>query len=154
MDIFNETEVFDGVKMTSKQIAGEFEGRSLRAETIIHIGSMLAGEWPESAKDAFSYDWDDVFLDLGLKNEAEVGLEWNEYEEISQFLWDNGKSGFLVQFATPIPENFTARGHSGSWGYYTTKWIYAETYEDACAAAMKWQDEYIEKKRKQQHGEK
>jgi hypothetical protein len=150
MDIFNETEVFDEVKMTPKQIAEEFQGRSLRAEVIIHIGSMLADEWPESAKDAFSYDWDEVFLDLGLKNEAEVGLEWDEYEEISEFLYNNGIFGFLVQFATPIPEDFTAYGHSGSWGYYTMKWIYAETYEDACVAAMKWQDEYIEKKRAQQ----
>ena len=143
--------------MTPRQIADEFQGRSLRAEAIIHIGSMLADEWPDIAKDAFSDDWNEIWEALCLEDEVddelEDELEDGDYGEISQFLCDNVIFGFLVQFATPIPEDFTAYGHSGSWGYYTMKWIYAETYEAACAAAMKWQDEYIEKKRAQ-HGKK
>jgi len=66
---------------------------------------------------------------------------------IFDHLMDNDKSGFLVKFATPVPQNIKDGSHSMSWGYYAAKWIYADTYQEACEKALAWRCQFVESKR-------
>lgn len=131
-----------GVKKM-KQIISEFFDSSIRVEKVIHIGTMcMDSAWPDIARKAFEYDPTDVWAALGLQEpEIEDSDEWGEV------LREGRKLGYLIQFATPIPDDFYDGGYSFSWGWYTTHWIYDDSFESACAKALKWQDEFIERRR-------
>ena len=123
------------------EISNEFFNQSIRIEQIIHIGTMCMDDaWPEIAKEAFERE--EVWVAIGIEEPDDVSTEaWGEA------IRDACKLGFLVQFATPVPENFYERGYSFSWGWYSTKWIYDESFESACKKAMEWRDEFVEKRR-------
>lgn len=134
-------EVTVPVMANSKMISSEFFDRSIRAEIIIHIGSQLHDDsaWPENIQETFDYCWDDIWESAGLEPP-----ESEDKVDVFQRFYHAGKLGFLIQFATPIPKNITETGHSFSWGCFTQKWIYADTYEEACQQATQWQEEFIE----------
>ena len=70
-----------------------------------------------------------------------------EQWEIEETLTQNGKLGWLVEFATPVPRDFyesgDSRGYSFSWGHYRLTWFYGETFEACCQQAITWQAEFI-----------
>ena len=127
--------------MKSRKIIHEFFERAIRVEKVIHIGTMCMDDaWPDIAAEAFE-DEEGVWAALGIEKPDDVSTEaWSEA------LQDACKLGFLVQFATPVPEGFYEGGYSFSWGCYSTQWIYGESFESACNKAKKWQAEFIKKR--------
>ena len=131
--------------MDMQKISSEFFDRSIRVETLIHIGTMCVSDsWPSVAQDAFEESNEDVWQAIGIEEP-----HYSDADSWSEALIDARKTGYLVQFATPIPRDFYEDGFSFSWGFYTLEWIYAETLEEACVKAIAWQEEFIEKKRKE-----
>lgn len=130
--------------MQMKQIANEFFDRSIRVEKLLHLGTMCMGDaWAATAQEAFEDDAD-IWAALGM---AEPEPERDGPEAWGEAICDARKLGFLVQFATPMPDRFYEDGFSFSWGWYTTHWIYDESFETACEKALKWQEEFIERRR-------
>ncbi|MFQ2235051.1 hypothetical protein ACK32R_04980 [Aeromonas dhakensis] len=132
--------------MTMHEIREEFFNAPLRPEVIIHLGTQCLDDtaWPSQASDAFSDDAEQVWEAIGISPpDEDAEQKW----AIESHLRRHKKWGFLVQFATPIPLNFdqNGEGHSFSWGYYRLQWIYADSFELACEAAIKWQADYIAK---------
>lgn len=130
--------------MKMPEIIRAFFDSTIRVETLIHIGTMCMDHaWPRIAEEAFEDDYEDIWKAIGIEPPED-----EDRELISVYLVDNCKKGFLVQFATPMPDRFNEGGFSFSWSWYTTHWIYDETYEGACKKALAWQREFIEQKRK------
>ncbi len=119
---------------------------NIRAEAIIHIPTMLAQDaWPDIAREAFMEDDpEQIWESIGLEPPYDLDDEGLIFEHLT----DNSKFGYLVQFATPVPQDIKADSHRLSWGYYRMKWIYADSYEQACINALGWREEFIERKRK------
>lgn len=51
----------------------------------------------------------------------------------------NNKLGFAVQFATPVFRGATTESmRSYSWGCYSTRWVYGDTFDEAVSAGLAW----------------
>lgn len=120
---------------------------NVRAEAIIHIPTMLAQDaWPDIAREAFMEDEPDrIWEEIGIEPPYDLDDEGLIFEHLT----DNRKFGYLVKFATPVPQDITADSHRLSWGYYSMKWIYAESYEQACKKALDWREKFVARKREQ-----
>jgi hypothetical protein len=131
--------------MKTETIESMFEG-SIRAEVIIHLATMLAQDsFPGIATEAFmEEDPEPLWESIGI----EPPYDLDDPGLIFDHLMDNDKSGFLVKFATPVPQNIKDGSHSMSWGYYATHWIYADTYQEACEKALAWRQEFYKKRKK------
>jgi len=133
--------------MNHREICENFFNNGVRVETIIHLGSMCHDyAYPSCAEDAFEQDWEEVLKALDLEIDADA-----DKEEISSTLYDNNKLGFLIQAATPVPKFLSSSSstHSG-WGYYATKWIYAENINEAISKAHEWAEEYYQEQKVKQ----
>ena len=135
------------LKQSMKEILEVFYENNIRADLILHLGTQCFTQpdeccWSYAAKDVFDDEPDEVWEAIGLDIPEHSGLD-----AISEYLVDNNKLGFLVRFATPVPHHITQNGYSYSWGRYTTKFVYGETYEVACRKAIDWKKVYIAKKK-------
>ena len=118
-----------------KQTINDFFDSAIRAEKILHLGTMCMDDsWPDIASESFEDDPDEVWAALGVAEPDEASEE-----EWAEAIRDARKLGFVVQFATPVPDHFCFPG--------ALHWIYDESFENACVRALKWQEEYIEQKR-------
>jgi hypothetical protein len=122
-------------------------------EVVFHLGTM----WPcdvgsfDSFKDKFLDDLDMAVKDLGKSMGLKKSLlayakEVGDYEAFREFCFDNGLHGFLAQARTPVRHE---QGHF-SWGRTTSKWFYAETFEDLWAQARKWGEKIYKDTEKKQ----
>jgi hypothetical protein len=135
------------IDMNFREMQELFFDNSIRPDEIIHLGLQCIDEysWPDAATEAFEDDFDQVWDAIGL---SPPGDNEDEKWAIADHLLHNNKHGFLIKFATPVPISFSENGYStNGWGYYTTKWIYADSFDEACEEAMRWHQEYIDKKR-------
>ena len=134
--------------MIDRNMLETFFDNDIRPDEIIHLGLQCMNEysWPDAAEVAFEQDFEQVWAALEIPPPEE---DEDEKWAIAEHLLRNGKTGFLVKYATPVPTRFSDNGYStNGWGYYTTKWIYADEFEYTCRQAIKWQREYIERKRR------
>lgn len=120
----------------------KLEDATVRIEQIIHFGCMLTDySMPESVKELFEDVTpivDDLFPDLPAEGKQEIE---NGYFEIEWFIdWINEKRrhGYGILFATPVMKPIGEGGRDYSWGHYSTKWIYADTLEEAVDKAVLW----------------
>lgn len=121
---------------------GDFKNGYLRAENIFHLMSQGQGEaLIDDIFDIYENDMEELqdVLKLDFKGDYDM-----DKEELSWHLHRSKKKGFLVQMATPVPSNFDERGGfmTNGWGYYSTKYFYAETLDDCYSQAAIWQEEY------------
>jgi len=107
-------------------ISNIFFNQNLTAKQIIHIGTSLVGEWGTELKDFFELHWEYIWPALKL-TEPDIKKEFGT-EDITKFLINQNKLGFLILFSTPI---LTESNHR-----YTTI-IYSDTYPEACVLALK-----------------
>lgn len=114
-----------------------------RIERCIFIAGALA------ANDAFPADIDAFFDDEDNETIEECFGEIPEFVDIDgpgheraecifEWLRDSRKFGFLVNFATPVMTPTGKDSRCFSWGYYNTKWIYADTLEEAVDKGLAW----------------
>lgn len=133
-------------------IREKFFEHSIRPETILHLGTMMLETPPESLKKAFEYDGDDVFPLLGIDEEGVFGyIGDHDEDDLLKALADVKATGWLVKFATPVPQDFSPDGSSWSqsWGFYATKWIYGNSYNACCKLAIRWANEYVNRARRE-----
>ena len=117
---------------------------TIRAEMIIHIGcQMIDDALPSYVRDVFNDCGDEVWEALGLSAPDE-GESANELE-LSDYLCDNRKQGYLVQFATPVPKNFNEGQTmwSVSWGHFALGWVYGNSMQECCEKALEWRKTFI-----------
>lgn len=123
-----------------------FSDGNIRVEKIIWLASEIshADSPSEQFRDFLDYETRDcaalLFPDLD-EDEAEEVLSCTE--EVLDLLDLDGRRGFLVQVATPIPQDFSKDGASWrmSWGYYQTKWLYVEAIHDVVPRAKEWAEQ-------------
>lgn len=72
--------------------------------------------------------WVSSELEAGGRNCTDAFFEWAT--EVEKFGW-------LVQFASPVMTQHKT-GATFSWGYYRTKWVYADTFAQAIEAGLTW----------------
>lgn len=119
----------------------------LRAETILHLGSQLTGGGAPDSLIEGPFEEDEAICEQFGAPFDEMP-RWELVEHLMEHCWMNQQLGWLVQFATPIRTFSKGSGHSSfSWGRYYTKWIYAETFEEAVDAGLAWAGDMKEKDR-------
>jgi hypothetical protein len=137
--------------MNFREMQELFFDNSIRPEEIIHLGLQCIDDysWPNAAEEAFEDDFYLVWNAIGIPPPRENDDEkWAIAEHLAH---NNNKRGFLIKFATPVPTGFSENGYStNGWGYYATKWIYADSFDAACEEAGRWHKEYIDRKRKEE----
>lgn len=126
-----------------KKLAQKLFDESARIDrTILIAGSMTDGAFSDDFNE-FLDDEDESTIEECLGEIPDgVDIEGHGYsrnDSVCEWLTDKEKLGFLVKFATPVMEFNLKTGHrTFSWGYYSTKWIYAETLDDAIGAGLEW----------------
>ncbi len=124
--------------MIDEKIMRAFIDNDIRPEVIVHLGLQCFDEysWPDPVEEAFEEDFDEVWEAIGI---APPPSDEDEKWAIFEHLVDHSKTGFLVKFATPALSS-----SASGWGSSITQWIYADTFEQACEKAIKWQRAYAE----------
>jgi len=129
--------------MQDKTIASAMFHASIRTEKVFNLTTMMwvTDVFSSEITDTFNSDFVDMLAALGI-DEGHLDIE-AELEEIAQCLVDFNIGGWLVQFATPIP-NFHEDGSiSHTWGVYSTKWLYHEDFETLCGLAIDWKQKLV-----------
>lgn len=128
---------------TPLNLLGKMCEETVRMERVIFIAGAIA------SGDALSDDLNEFFDDTDLSDIEKLfgkipdyldidGHGYERSDSIYEWLRSIGKIGFLVQFATPVMTPSGPSSRSYSWGYYSTKWIYADSVEEAVELGMKW----------------
>ena len=100
------------------QISKQFVELDIRAEAVIHIGTAGSESLADVLSDALDDDLDEI---AGV-----MGIDPDDLDDsASECFYDQGKTGWLVKFGTPVPEYAKLDGaaltwsYSRSWGYYS-----------------------------------
>lgn len=129
----------------SQTILQQFLDNSIRIEIMLHLGlQMLDESLPDNIADAFHFDTDNIADALGVVAD-DLALDVNRGDISWDMRFKYKRQGYLVKFATPIPTSFSDDGETcdRSWESYQCKWIYAESLDECCTAALEWQSQYI-----------
>lgn len=132
--------------MKDKRIANSMFDTNVRVERIINLSAMM---WPADAfssdiKDTIESDFEEILEVLNIRESIDPDAS---HDDINEVLIEKNIGGWLVQFATPVPnfDNGISKGYSFSWGMYTTWWMYGEDFDVLCTSAVEWRNEYIAK---------
>lgn len=133
------------------QLAQRMFDANVRTETMFWLGSVCA---------APSRDFQD-FIEQELTDASEIhgSLPWTKgwHGDAEDFLSDcaaKSINGFIVELATPIPDDFHKSGYSFSWGYYQTRWFFFRSLEEMTTGAEAFQREVVKTARKKQKPQK
>lgn len=126
----------------------QFNDAELRVEQVLSLSWVADFHALSEATEEMFGEFDDVAKTLGIKlsQEAEEYLEDEEWEGLAHWLFRSGMNGVFVQVAQPILKK-DGEWPSFSWGYYTTHWFYADSINDALAAALEWAQQNWDKVR-------
>lgn len=116
---------------------------TLRVERTIYLaGALSDSSLPDDLND-FLDDEDVVAECLGdIPDWVDLAARpVDRGDWVCEWLMSAGRFGYLVQFATPVMTPHSATSRSFSWGYYSTKWVYAETMEEAIDKGLAWAEE-------------
>lgn len=149
-------EVALGIDGRNATINDQLEQATVRAEQILHLGTMLTqcDEMPSPLIEFIEE------LDNHIAKSLTTDMPWlqemltrwesgdpmtdaEEREDFNTLVYHHACYGYLVLYGTPI---FTPRrgssgdwnGGSFSWGYYSTQWFYGETLEETVGKALSW----------------
>ena len=125
-----------------KALTNKLNEETVRIERIILIAGAITDGALSDDLNEFLDDEDEETITKCLGEIPDyVDIEGHGYsrnDSVSEWLFQTGKLGFLVQFATPVMEPTSHNSRSFSWGHYRLKWVYAETIEEAITSGMKW----------------
>lgn len=120
---------------------------NVRMEMVIYLAGQLAGHntLPDALEEFFDTEELDTIQECFGEIPPNIDLDetsrWERDEQINEWLSNSETLGFLVQFATPVMESDGTGGSIFSWGCYTTKWVYAETMDEAVVKGLAWAEE-------------
>lgn len=120
--------------MDNTEIANRAYEQVLRVDKVIHLA--VANDGNECTDDLRAF-FDDSPEDVErlFKFDASDDELWVFLEHLVNERFD----GFLICAAAPVRKYHPdGVGASLSWGYYRTRWLYAETYEEALEQAFAW----------------
>jgi hypothetical protein len=123
---------------------------NLRMDHVVDIASLIGSDVLEGSPRRLNGPNEDLldFL-LGdyrvhpsiepLRHLAKQALDADEsLESLHEDLYRNGVFGLAVHFSTPVMERTSKTSWSFSWGYTTSTWVYAETYDEAWKLGVAW----------------
>lgn len=119
--------------MNNTRIASEARETALRLEEIIHLAVANHGEDCTDRLRAF-YEHDvqgDTTRLFGFDDSEQ------DLEAFLEHLASRGYDGFLVRAAAPV-RRYAGNCATGLLSYFRTRWIYAESYDDALRKAFAW----------------
>jgi hypothetical protein len=125
----------------SNKLFQQLEGATARIETLLHIGGMITDccsipeSFREMLEDQSRAELEEIFP--GIPDWAVESIDDNDLTEFLEWLHEEDRFGFLVQFATPVMEG-SEDFKTYSWGYYGTRWVYSESLEEAIELGLKW----------------
>lgn len=134
-------------KLTGAKRQEQADSAQLRTLHVLDLASLIATGAFEGSVDNPVEDLIDELLTTSPKRHhslAALAQAANSCEEdgstdlMGDFFSAEGLRGFAVQFATPVMTRVTATARTFSWGYYTSTWVYSETYEEAWALGVEW----------------
>lgn len=120
-----------------------FDNDTARIDNFILLASVLAqGDSVPEVMENFLQDADEKRLSelFGpvpeyLKEDIEAGND----EAIMEWLYESGRFGFLIEFATPVmTPSGSGTGARYSWGHYRMQWVYGDTLDAALDAGFAW----------------
>lgn len=128
----------------NKQLYEQLEQANARIESLIHLGGMVTDgdSLPDVIDDLLQED-DDTLEEAfpGMPEWVKDALD-DRHERgpaFAEWIHEEGRLGFVVQFATPVMRNVDEDGcGTFSWGHYYTHWTYGETLEEATTQALSW----------------
>lgn len=143
-----------GIDSRNATINDLLEQATIRADQIIHLGSMVTDS------DAIPDCLQDFLDDLDERIEASLceDMPWlhelledteEDTEPMAQLfneqLYRYACYGYLVKYATPVMKAYKSgsewRSGIYSWGYYTTQWFYGESLEETTRKAIAWAEQ-------------
>lgn len=123
---------------------------SIRTDKIIWIAGNCTNPG-QDFQDFFEYELDSVKELLGILPRR---VDHGDMEEIASLLVRKGKTGFLVQAATPEPLSVSGDSYSFSWGCSYLKWFYTEVFDEAFVSRLvDWKNEILEEARRKSQAE-
>ena len=130
-----------GITMNLLQLAERFENETARIEELFLLAGMVGSDnMPNQLSEFLADEVDDLGEIMGCKMPDYVikGIEAEEWDSFSEFIYSHNKIGYMLKMATPIMQATSANSYRYSWGYYSTKWFYGDTLEEAIEAGFKW----------------
>ncbi|EAT16086.1 hypothetical protein HTZ97_16235 [Desulfuromonas acetoxidans] len=118
------------------EVAERCYEESLRIGKIIYLAAN-----PDQVNDDLAElfeDYEDTLEEIFGKAPNWVVEENYDKETLHEWLMQKEKFGFLVHFETPVRKYFSETSCSFGWGYYSMKWIYSESLEDAIEQGISW----------------
>lgn len=145
-----------GIGTVNQEIPGALEDATVSFEQVFHLGALLVADG--HIPDGFLEFIEEI--DERTAKELETDLPWvgefmkevdpgtsrvDREMNAGRFLelaMHGGTLGFLVQVSHPVMD-FDASGASASfsWGYYGTRWVYAESIREVATKAVAWAKE-------------
>lgn len=128
----------------NRQLHEQLADAIARIEKLIHIGGMAVDgdSMPDAIDDLLDEDVQTllkVFPGMPDWVQDELDDRRGRGSAFAEWVHQEGKLGFLVNFATPVMRNVHQRGcGSYSWGSYYTNWIYGETMDEAMQLGLAW----------------
>lgn len=111
---------------------------SARFEKVIFLaGALAAGDAMSDDLTEF-FDYEDIETVESYFGKIPDWVCLNDTNDICEWLSTCDRLGFLVHVATPVMSPTSNGSRSFSWGYYNSKWIYAETMDAAVEKALAW----------------
>lgn len=125
---------------TGKALFERLNDAEARVETIIHLVGMMAVGFGENFSDPLddflgSLEADtlrECFPDIPAAVDEAVGAP-DGNEMFFEWVMSAEKWGFVVCIATPV-----MRPDGYSWGYYRTRWVYGDTFDEAVEKGLAW----------------
>ncbi len=115
--------MIDNTELSLKYGDGPIRVSSIYWLALCNDGMSL----PDEIKDDFGErEWRQAFGD-----EHEYLPDFDDIDDFCQALIDQGLFGLLAHIEIQIPCSATANGYmTHGWGYYQTRWVYAETPDE------------------------
>ena len=117
-----------------KRLCVRFDDATARIDrTIMLAGAIGDNAMAEDAEEFFrDEDFETIEGCFGpLPSWVKEGIEADDIEAVIEWLFREEKLGFLIKVATPIMEVTGENSFRYSWGRYTYKWVYGDTFNAA-----------------------
>jgi hypothetical protein len=138
--------------ITGRKRAEQSFDANLRMDHVVDIASLIGSETLEGSRRRLDgpaeelLDWllsDDYKVHPSLEPLRELARQAlptddDDLELLHEVLYVKGVFGLAVCFSTPVMERTGKSSWSFSWGYTTSTWIYAETYDEAWSLGVAW----------------